>query len=83
MAKMTIAEVEGMLARTVRRVRGERERVPLTDNGEPVAAIMTAEALAFLEELEEGIDLEETRKARAEGGDSILFEKIRCEFGPD
>jgi prevent-host-death family protein len=83
MAKMTITEAEGMLARTIRRVRDERERVTLTENGEPVAAIVTTEDLAFLEELEERIDLEEARKAMAEGGDSIPFEKIRRELGLD
>jgi prevent-host-death family protein len=83
MAKMTITEAEGTLARTIRRVRDERERVTLTENGEPVAAIVTTEDLAFLEELEDRIDLEEARKAMAEGGDSIPFEKIRRELGLD
>ena len=33
MAKMSIDEVEGTLARTVRRVLEERERVTLTEGG--------------------------------------------------
>lgn len=37
MAKMTITEAEETLARTVRRVLEERERVTLTEGGKPVA----------------------------------------------
>lgn len=83
MSKMTVKEAEGTFARTIRHVRDERERVTLTEDGEPVAAIVTAEDLAFLEELEERIDLQEARKALAEGGESIPFEKIRRELGLD
>jgi len=81
MAKMTVTEAEGTLARTVRRVLEERERVTLTEGGKPVAAIVTAEDLAFLEALEDRIDLEEARKAIAEGGPSIPWEQIKSELG--
>ena len=81
MAKMTVTEAEGTLARTVRRVLEERERVMLTEGGKPVAAIVTAEDLAFLEALEDRIDLEEARKALAEGGPSIPWEQIKSELG--
>jgi len=81
MAKMTVTEVEGTLARTVRRVLEERERVTLTEGGKPVAAIVTAEDLEFLEALEDRIDLEEARKALTEGGSSIPWEQIKAELG--
>jgi prevent-host-death family protein len=81
MSKMTVKEAEGTFARTIRHVRDERERVTLTENGEPVAAIVTAEDLAFLEALEDRIDLEEARKAVAEPGDSISWEKVKAELG--
>ena len=83
MSKMTVREAEATLARTVRRVREERERFTLTEDGEPVAAIVTAEDLAFLEAIEDRIDLEEARKALAEGGDPIPFETIRRSLGLD
>jgi prevent-host-death family protein len=78
---MTVKEAEATLTRTVRRVRDERERFTLTENGKPVAAIVTAEDLAFLEDLEERIDLEEARKALAELGESIPWEKVKAELG--
>ena len=81
MAKMTVTEAEGTLARTVRRVLEERERVTLTEGGKPVAAIVTAEDLAFLEALEDRVDLEEARKALVEGGPSIPWEQIKAELG--
>ena len=81
MRKMTVTKAEGTLVRTVERVAEEGERVALTRNGKPVAAIVTAEDLAFLEDLEERIDLEEARKALAEPGDSIPWEKVRAELG--
>ncbi len=81
MAKMTVTEVEGTLARTVRRVFEERERVTLTEGGKTVAAIVTAEDLEFLEALEDRIDLEEARKALAESGPSIPWEQIKAELG--
>ncbi len=83
MSEMTVKEAEATLTRTVRRVRDERERFTLTEGGKPVAAIVTAEDLAFLEALEERIDLEEARKALAEGGDPIPFETIRHDLGLD
>ncbi|CAG0971792.1 hypothetical protein MYXO_01345 [Myxococcaceae bacterium] len=83
MSKMTVKEAGESLVRTVRRVRDERERFVLTEDGKPVAALVTAEDLAFLEDLEERIDLGEARKALAEGGDPIPFETIRRELGLD
>lgn len=80
-SKMTVKEAGENLARTVRRVREERERLTLTEDGKPVAALVTAEDLAFLEDLEERIDLEEARKALAEGGESIPWEKVKAELG--
>ncbi len=81
MSKMTVKEAEESLVRTVRRVRDERERFVLTEDGKPVAAIVTAEDLAFLEDLEARIDLEEARKALAEPGENIPWEKVKAELG--
>jgi len=81
MSKMTVKQAEATFVRTVRRVRDDRERFTLSEGGKPVAAIVTAEDLAFLEDLEERIDLEEARKALAEPGDSIPWEKVKAELG--
>ena len=53
MPKMTLAEAERNLVRTVERVAEERERVTLTREGKPVAAIVPAEELELLETLED------------------------------
>ena len=83
MRRMSVAEAEKALRATVETVERDRDRVTLTRDGKPVAAIVTAEDLAFLEDLEERIDLEEARKALAEGGDPIPFETIRRDLGLD
>ena len=83
MRRMSVAEAEKALGATVETVERDRDRVILTRDGKPVAAIVTAEDLACLEDLEERIDLEEARKALAEGGDPIPFETIRRELGLD
>ena len=83
MRRMSVAEAEKTLGATVETVERDRDRVILTRDGKPVAAIVTAEDLAFLEDLEERIDLEEARKALAEGGDPIPFETIRRDLGLD
>jgi prevent-host-death family protein len=80
-SKMTVKEAEESLVRTVRRVRDESERFVLTEDGKPVAALVTAEDLAFLENLEERIDLEEARRALAEPGENIPWEKVKAELG--
>jgi len=81
MSKMAVKQAEATLTRTIRRVRDDGERFTLTEGGQAVAAIVTAEDLAFLEDLEERIDLEEARKALAEPGDSIPWEKVKAELG--
>jgi PHD/YefM family antitoxin component YafN of YafNO toxin-antitoxin module len=83
MRRMSVAEAEKALGATVETVERDRDRVTLTRDGKAVAAIVTAEDLAFLEDLEERIDLEEARKALAEGGDPIPFETIRRDLGLD
>ena len=81
MRRMSVAEAEKALGATVETVERDRDRVTLTRDGKAVAASVTAEDLAFLEDLEERIDLEEARKALAEPGDSIPREKVKAELG--
>ncbi len=81
MRRMSVAEAQKALGATVESVEKDRDRVTLTRNGKPVAALVTAEDLAFLEDLEERIDLEEARKALAEPGESIPWEKVKAELG--
>lgn len=80
MRKMTVTKAEGMLVRTVERVAEEGERVALTRNGKPVAAIVTAEDLEFLEALEDRADLEAAREA-LKSGEFIPWEKVKAGLG--
>ena len=81
MPKMTVTEAERNLLRTVQRVAGERERVTLTSEGKAVAAIVPAEDLELLEALEDRLDVEEARRALAEDGPSVAWEKVKAELG--
>ena len=81
MPKMTVAEAERNLVRTVERVAEERERVTLTREGKPVAAIVPAEDLELLEALEDRLDVEEARRALAEEGPSVAWQKVKAELG--
>ena len=64
MPKMTVADAERNLVRIVERVAEERERVTLTSEGKPVAAIVPAEDLELLEALEDRLDVEAGRFCR-------------------
>ena len=81
MPKMTVADAERNLVRTVERVAEGRERVTLTSEGKPVAAIVSAEDLELLEALEDRLDVEEARRALAEEGPSVAWEKVKAELG--
>jgi len=81
MPKMTVADAERNLVRTVERVAEQHERVTLTSEGKPVAAIVPAEDLELLEALEDRLDIEQARRALAEDGPSIAWEKVKAELG--
>jgi prevent-host-death family protein len=81
MPKMTVAEVERNLLRTLERVAEEHQRITLTREGKPVAAIVPAEDLELLEALEDRLDLEEARRALTEDGASVAWEKVKAELG--
>ncbi len=80
MRRMTVTKAEETLVRTVERVAEEGERVALTRNGKPVAAIVTAGDLEFLEALEGRADLEAAREA-LKSGEFIPWEKVKADLG--
>jgi prevent-host-death family protein len=57
------------------------ERVILTRRGKPVAAIISAEDLAFFEELEDTDDVRAAQAALAEDPVGIPWEQAREELG--
>lgn len=78
MSAKTISEVRDNLGATLERVRHRGERVTITKSGKPAAALVSTEDLALLELLEDRIDIELVREARAESDERIPFEKIRA-----
>ena len=57
------------------------EVVYLTRNGTPVAAVVSADAAAYLEALEDATDVVLARRALAEPGPSIPAERVWAELG--
>lgn len=81
MTSIAITEARDDLAELVNRATYGGERVILTRRGKPVAAIISAEDLAFFEELEDADDIRAAEAALAEPGDSIPFEEVLRQHG--
>ena len=62
------------------RVAFGAERIVLERRGKDVAALVSMEDLALLDELENKIDLDAARKALRERG-SIPWEKVKADLG--
>jgi prevent-host-death family protein len=68
-------------AEMINRVAYRGERVVLDRHGKPIAAIIPIDDLAFLEELENRMDVEAAKRALAESDERIPYEKLRQELG--
>jgi prevent-host-death family protein len=68
-------------AEMINRVAYRGERVVLDRHGKPIAAIIPIDDLAFLEELENRMDIEAAKRALAESDERIPYEKLRQELG--
>ena len=69
MADLSLTEARKRFGALVRRAATTRERVTITDHGQPAAVIVNAQELA---DLEEALALAQYRAAQAEGGVSTL-----------
>ena len=71
------------LSDTLNRVSYGKERIVIRRHGKEIAALVPMEDLAFLEELEDRLDLEEARAALAEAGTdgTIPWEKVKKDLG--
>ena len=81
MTSVTMAEARDELAELVNRATYGGERVILTRRGKPVAALISAEDLAFFEELEDADDVRAAEAALAEGGEPIPWEQVKRDLG--
>ncbi len=59
------------------RVQQAGERVLVRRNGKPAFAVVSVEDLRLLQKVEDLIDLEDARKARAEPGKNIPLAKVK------
>ena len=81
--KIGVAEIRNNMADALNRVAYQGERIVLERRGKGVAAIVSMEDLALIEELEDRIDLDEARKALAEKGKSIPLDDVKRRLGLD
>jgi prevent-host-death family protein len=68
-------------AEMINQVAYRGERVVLDRHGKPVAAIIPIDDLAFLEEVENRMDVEAAKRALAESNERIPYERMRQELG--
>jgi prevent-host-death family protein len=84
---MTVSEARDRLADVIGRVQFGGERVVIEKRGKPVAVVVSVEDAAFLEEIEDRIDLELVREAKEEmarlGGKTYSHEEVFAETGDD
>jgi prevent-host-death family protein len=78
--KISAADARKKFANIINRVAYGKESFVLTRRGEPLAAIVSIDALMLLQEIEEHMDIDDAWKARNEPGESISWEKLREEL---
>jgi prevent-host-death family protein len=81
MTSLELSDARQKLADTINRVAYGKERILLRRRGKDVAALVSVEDLALLEELEDRSDVEAARQALAESKDRIPYEQARRELG--
>ncbi len=77
---VTTTAVRPMIGRLVRRVARTRERVTISERGEPAAVLISVEELA---DLEDGLALARYRLAQANGtvGEGVPLSALREQWG--
>jgi prevent-host-death family protein len=78
-----IAEIRNKMADALNRVAYQGERIVLERRGKGVAAIVSMDDLALLEELEDRLDLTEAREVLAEKGENVPLAEVERRLGLD
>ena len=78
---VSTAEARKKFSEIVNKVAYGKEPIVLTRRGEEIAALISMEALEFLQLIEERIDIEDAKKALEEPGENISAEKLWKELG--
>ena len=80
MTRLAASTLRQQLADTLNRVAYKGERIVLERRGKDIAALVSLEDLALLEQLEDRIDLEAARAALKEPG-SIPWDRVKARLG--
>jgi prevent-host-death family protein len=80
MTRLAAGALRERLADALNRVAYGGERIVLERRGKDVAALVSVEDLALLNELEDRIDLEAAREALKESG-SVPWEDVKARLG--
>ena len=81
MTRLTTTEIRERLSEALNQAAYRGERIVLTRHGKDIAALISAEDLALLEELEDHLDNQAAREALAEKGKNVPWEKLKKELG--
>jgi len=80
MARLAASALRQNLADVLNRVAYKGERILLERRGKDIAALVSVEDLALLDEMEDRIDLEAARQALKEPG-SVPWEEVKKRLG--
>jgi prevent-host-death family protein len=81
MTNLSVSKARSQLAELVNQAAYRGRRTALQRRGKVLAAIVSADDLELLEKLEDRLDIEAARKALAEPGERIPYQKVRKELG--
>jgi prevent-host-death family protein len=81
MTSLSVSKARVHFAEVINQAAYRGRRVALKRRGKTVAAIVPAEDLKLLQELEDRLDIEAAEKALAESDERIPYEKVRKELG--
>ena len=84
MTRLAIDKVQENFSDTLQRVTEKKERIVLHHHGKNVAALVSVEDLALLEELEDRLDMEEAERRLADPKEvPVPYAQARKELGLD
>ncbi len=78
--RVSASDVRAAFADTLNRVAYSGERIVLVRRGKDLAALIPTEDLAFLERLEDELDIRAAEEALKEAG-TLPWERVKAELG--
>ena len=81
MTHMSVTKARSEFAEIVNRAAYGHERIVITRRGKDIAAVVPAEDMGLLEELEDRMDIKAAEKALAESDELIPWEKVKADLG--